>query len=205
MRPQSAPLSAGTNGGFARWWTELVADLADHVPGGVAGLALIVLVLAGAVVAARYAWPHRHQWRTGRRQRTGSDADPQASPEEDSDSAEPDGLPDRPPAELRTSADRYAAAGRYAEAVRERLRAMVRDLVDRQILVHHPGWTVTELAAAAAGADPGLAGPMREAAELFSGIWYGRRPATAAHDARMRVLADQVAAPRALSAPGGAR
>ncbi len=205
MRPQALLLSARTDGSAARWWTELVADLADHVPGGVAGLAVLLLMLAGAVVAGLYGWPHRH--RLGWRKRVGGEPDvaPESDQLEDPDVAGPDGLPDRPPAELRSLADRYAAAGRYAEAVRERLRAMVRDLVDRQVLVHRPGWTVTELAAAAAGTDPGLAAPVREAADLFSGIWYGRLPATAADDARMRVLADRVAAPRVLSAPGGVR
>jgi Domain of unknown function (DUF4129) len=70
----------------------------------------------------------------------------------------------------------------------------VRALVDRQVIEHRPGWTVTELAAAAGVAEPALAAPMTAAAELFSRIWYGRHTATAAHDARMRALADQVAA-----------
>lgn len=179
------------DGGFARWWTEGVADLADHVPGGVAGLAVIVLLLAGAVVAGQYWWPHR-RWPHLRRAKPkiAEPEPPPAEPEPEADAE--DELPETPPAELLSLADRYAAAGRYAEAVRERLRAMVRLLVDRGIIEHRPGWTVTELAAAAGTAEPALAAPLDEAAGIFSLVWYGQRPATAAHDARMRQLAGQV-------------
>jgi uncharacterized protein DUF4129 len=181
----------GADGGFARWWTEGVADLADHVPGGVAGIAGIVLLLAGAAVAVQYWWPHRRwpRWRRARPNIT----EPEPLPAETEPEPDPeDELPERPPAELLSLADRYAAAGRYAEAVRERLRAMVRLLVDRGIIEHRPGWTVTELAAAAGTAEPTLAAPLDEAAAIFSAIWYGQRPATPAHDARMRQLAAQV-------------
>lgn len=172
----------------ARAWTELVADVADHVPGGVAGLAVLVLLLAAATVGALY-------WRPRRRRRVrvadpGEAAEPEAPAA--ADEPEDDELPDVPVADLRSLADRYAAAGRYAEAVRERLRAMVRDLVDRAVVAHRPGWTVTELAAAAAAADPGLSAPVSEAAAVFSTIWYGGYQATAAQDARMRELADVV-------------
>lgn len=180
------------DGGFARWWTEGVADLADHVPGGVAGLAVILLLLAGAVVAVQYWWPHR-RWPSWRRRR--ADKPEAGEPEPLPPEPEPDDedeLPQRPSAELRSLADQYAAAGRYAEAVRERLRAMVRSLVDRGTIEHRPGWTVTELATAAGTVEPALAAPLAEAAGIFSAIWYGQRPATAAHDARMRQLAEQV-------------
>ncbi|MGA8117247.1 MAG: DUF4129 domain-containing protein, partial [Actinocatenispora sp.] len=198
MRGWAAPPATG-HGGFARWWTEFVAGLADHVPGGVAGLAVLVLLLAGAVTGALYWWPHRHL--RPRRARSVEESTP-VEPLPDADEDVDAGLPERDPAELRSLADRYAAAGRYAEAVRERLRAMVRELVDRQVLEHQPGWTVTELAHASGVAAPTLSAPMREAADLFSRIWYGRQPATAAHDERMRALADQVDRDTALLLPG---
>lgn len=171
---------------LARTWTELVADVADHVPGGVAGLAVLVLLLGAAAVVALY-------WRP-RRRRPAPVAAPveAADPAADDQPADDDALPDVPAADLRSLADRYAAAGRYAEAVRERLRAMVRDLVDRGVVLHRPGWTVTELAGAAAAADPALAAPMSEAAAVFSTIWYGGYQASAAQDARMRELAEAV-------------
>ena len=89
-------------------------------------------------------------------------------------------------------ADRYAAEGRYAEAVRERLRAIVRTLVERGVIEHHPGWTVTELTTAAGQALPPLGPPLAEAGRIFSDIWYGEYPAGLAQDARMRELAGAV-------------
>jgi hypothetical protein len=103
-----------------------------------------------------------------------------------------DELPDLPVEAFLSLADRFAAEGRYAEAVRERLRGIVRGLVDRQVIEHRPGWTVMELAQAAATARPAVGTPLREAAQVFSDIWYGQRPAGATDDARMRVLAEQV-------------
>jgi hypothetical protein len=108
---------------------------------------------------------------------------------------EPDaGVPDLPAHVLMALADRLAAEGRFAEAVRERLRAIVRGLVERRVLEHQPGMTVTELAHAAAAVVPAAGAPLRNATGIFSDIWYGQRPATAEHDNRMRQLAGEVGA-----------
>lgn len=172
--------------GWARWWTELVADLADGMPGGVAGLALVLLAAAGLVVLGLY-------WRRGWWPRRRPEPDhPEPLVEDPAEDTPDDELPEVPTATLLSLADRYAAEGRYAEAVRERLRAVVRELVDRGVIEHQPGWTVTELAAAAGRELPGGAGPLAEATRLFSDIWYGDRPATAGHDGRMRDLATAV-------------
>jgi hypothetical protein len=119
-------------------------------------------------------------WRWWRREDT-------VEPHLDPDLAD-DQLPDVPAETLISLADRLAIEGRYAEAVRERLRAIVRDLIDRQVINHHPGWTVTELARAAADVRPAVNEPLTGAAGLFSDIWYGERPATADDDQRMRAL-----------------
>ncbi len=113
-----------------------------------------------------------------------------------------DELPDLPAEALASLADRLAAQGRYAEALRERLRAIVRSLVEHGIIEHRPGWTITELAAAAAAALPAVETPLHAAAALFSEIWYGQRPADASHDARMREHADAVTV--TLAQPAGA-
>lgn len=110
------------------------------------------------------------------------------------DQLAPDELPDLPAQVLVLTADQLAAAGRYAEAVRERLRAIVRELIEREVIDHRPGWTVTELATACGRARPDTAVPLRGAADLFSEIWYGQRPATVDDDARMREYAGQVVA-----------
>jgi Domain of unknown function (DUF4129) len=187
----------------SRWWTEGVAAFGDVVPLPLAALAL--LLLAALVGAGWYWWPHwvprrfprlrmprirlrrpRFHWPFRRRKRAAEEP-PVAVPETSGDE-----LPDLPVAAFVSLADRLASQGRYAEAVRERLRAMVRELVDRQVVEHRPGWTVTELAGAAGRARPVVDAPLRAAGGVFSEVWYGQRPARAQHDERMRELADQM-------------
>ncbi|MGH3647952.1 MAG: DUF4129 domain-containing protein [Micromonosporaceae bacterium] len=160
---------------FPRLWNELVADTADYIPGGTAGLAAILLLLAGVVAFALLyrRWP---------RSAPPEPVTPTTAEAEDSE------VPELPPEQLRSLADRYAVEGRYAEAVRERLRAMVRELVRAGVIEHRPGWTVTELAAAAGAALPVTRVPLGAGAEIFSEIWYARRPALADDDTRMREL-----------------
>jgi hypothetical protein len=136
----------------------------------------------------RWRWGLGWRWRLRWRRRRPAVPDHQPS------DLAPDQLPELPAAALALSADQLAAQGRYREAVRERLRAIVRDLVDRGVVGNHPGWTVTELAGAAGAARPGAAAPLAGASGIFSAIWYGQRPAQAGHDAAMRAHADQVRA-----------
>lgn len=93
-----------------------------------------------------------------------------------------------------SAADRLAAQGRYAEAIRERLREAVGDLVDAGVVAPQPGWTAAELAAVAATTSPAVAHPLEVATALFSEIWYGQRPALPAHDQHMRALTGEVRA-----------
>lgn len=137
------------------------------------------------------SWRWRWRWRWRRRHR-GKRSDPTVD-------LPADALPDLPAATLTLTADEYAAQGRYKEAVRERLRAIVRDLVERQVIDYRPGWTVTELARLAGAARPATAAPLAAASEIFSGIWYGRRPAGPEQDAAMREHAAAVRA--ALAGP----
>jgi hypothetical protein len=200
-----------------RRWNEFVANVADHVPGGVLTLALILLAaaaLASLLLATwpawlpshwrlrrpgrprfRLRWPSwgrlrrsvlRWRWRLRWRRRR-REATPDAEPDIEE-------LPELPAAVLALTADELAAAGRYAEAVRERLRAIVRDLIERGVIPHTPGWTVTELSRAAGRARPELAPPLSAAGDVFSEIWYGLRPARAADDAAMRAYAQQILA-----------
>jgi uncharacterized protein DUF4129 len=136
----------------------------------------------------RWRWP-RGWWRRlwwWRRSR-------EPAPVESAELAAED-LPTMPATDLASLADRLAAQGRYAEAVRERLRAMVRELIERGLLAHRPGWTITELAAAAAAVRPPIGPTLAEAARIFSEIWYGQRAATAQDDADMRQFAAQLTA-----------
>ncbi len=81
-------------------------------------------------------------------------------------------------AEHRAAADRAAAAGDLAEAVRERFRALVRELEQRGVLDARAGRTVDEVAFEAGKALPALADDLRGAAVQFDDVWYGGRPAT---------------------------
>jgi hypothetical protein len=82
-------------------------------------------------------------------------------------------------AEHRAAAEKAAAAGDFAEAVRERFRAVVRELEHRGVLDARAGRTVDEVAFEAGRALPVLAGDLRAAAVQFDDVWYGGRPATA--------------------------
>jgi hypothetical protein len=192
---------------MSRWWTERVAVIGETVGLGLA--ALLLLLAAGLVGAAWYWYPASMPWRwlprlvrriskvrfrkprwPWRRKPKVAKATEEVDTEQVAIGA--DELPDLPAEEFRSLADQYAAQGRYAEAVRERLRAIVRDLVDAGVVENRPGWTVTELARAASAARPPVRPPLDGASLLFSDIWYGLRPAYAEHDARMRSYAEQV-------------
>ena len=192
---------------MTRWWNETVAAFGDVIP--VPLLAFLSLIVTTIIALVLYFWPLRLPWGSGssRRSRDKSRRDRTSGrrfrfgalrwrwrlrwrrrrrQESELDDLPADELPDLPAAVLALTADELAAAGRYAEAVRERLRAIVRDLIERGIIPNTPGWTVTELAAAASQARPGLAPPLRGAVGVFSEIWYGLKPATVDDDTAMR-------------------
>ncbi|HZB32784.1 MAG TPA: DUF4129 domain-containing protein [Streptosporangiaceae bacterium] len=78
----------------------------------------------------------------------------------------------------RAAAAGHEAAGQWAEAIRERLRAVARDLEERVILEPRPGRTADELAAEAGAALPELAAELAAGVRVFDEIWYGDRPGT---------------------------
>jgi hypothetical protein len=203
-----------------RWWNEAVADLGDVIP--VPLLAFLSLVLTLIIALLLYFWPLNFAWGSGsgRRRRDRSKDGRvggrrfrfgalrwrwrlrwrrrrrQAS---ELDDLPADELPDLPASVLALTADELAAAGRYAEAVRERLRAIVRDLIERDVIPNSPGWTVTELARAAVQTRPALGSGLNGAVRVFSEIWYGLKPATADDDQSMRGYAAATAQALALA------
>ncbi|GIG65643.1 DUF4129 domain-containing protein [Phytomonospora endophytica] len=174
MSENDGPVS----GGIARWWSQLVADISDWYPLGVGGLLLTLLILATVVAL----FSHGTGWLRRERRYDGVVEYDKAAEVLD------DEVPDLPSDQLRARARAYAAAGDHRRAVREWLRASVRDLIDRELIDHRPGWTVTELAAAASAALPPAAVAMDEAARIFSDIWYGQHEADAGHVERMAEL-----------------
>ena len=99
-------------------------------------------------------------------------------------------------ADLRADAERYASAGAWAEAVRARLRAVVRDLEERGLVDARPGRTADEIAHDAGRALPAVAADLRAGARLFDDVWYGGRTADASGYARLVALDDAVASAR---------
>jgi hypothetical protein len=197
---------------MSRDWTRIAGVPIDAVGFGL----LLLLSLTGAVLlgAAWHFFPKwlpRRSWfafagrgwrrlrslrwsnlaRIWRDRRRARGWEPAAKPAP-AHAAAPDQLPDIPAAQLLSLADQYAAAGAFREAVRERLRAITRQLVDRGLIIHRPEWTITELVRAAGSAAPIMRDDLVEASRIFSDIWYGERHATRAHDDRMRELAARV-------------
>jgi hypothetical protein len=91
------------------------------------------------------------------------------------------------------------AAGQWAEAIRERLRAIARDLEERVILDPRPGRTADELAREAGAVLPVDLGP---GVQVFDEVWYGDRPGTAEGYQLLKDLDEAVrkAKPRPLAA-----
>jgi hypothetical protein len=187
-----------------RAWDEFAAAVFDIVSPQL--LLLILLVLAGAVGALWYwypAWvprrlprwrrPHLRlpRWRLPKWRRTRK---PKAAKKARKTAAEPAFAPTVVLPDGTLLADRLAAEGRYAEAIRQRLRDVVGDLTAAGVIAPLPGTTAAEVATAAAGQRPAVAGPLTGATDLFSEIWYGNRPALPVHDERMRALTGDVRA-----------
>lgn len=155
------------------WITQFLDRLASGAPGGSLGplvLLLIVLVVAAVVL-----------WRTGpiRRGARTRSMHVELSGEVGAD-------------EHQRRADEHAAAGRFAEAVRERMRAIVRELETRGVLDPRPGRTADEVAREAGAVVPTIADDLRAAAEVFDEVWYGGRQAAPHSDALMRQADDRV-------------
>jgi hypothetical protein len=100
----------------------------------------------------------------------------------------------RTAAQHRLLADRAAEQGRWAVAVQERFRAVVRTLDERALLDDRPGRTADEAAREAGRLLPGLAERLVHAATVFDDVSYGERVATASDDALLRALDEAVVA-----------
>ncbi|MFE9634721.1 DUF4129 domain-containing protein [Streptomyces sp. NPDC006463] len=153
---------------FFEWLDDLFGAASGATPGGGLGIVVIVLLVVLAVGAL---W-----WRLGSPSRAVSGAGVLFD----------EGI--RSAADHRTAAEAHAAAGRWTEAVQERMRAVVRSLEERTLLDPRPGRTADEAAAEAAVCLPDHAGDLRAAARTFDDVTYGGRTADADAYARMRAL-----------------
>ncbi len=89
-------------------------------------------------------------------------------------------------------AEEHAAAGRWVEAVREAVRAIVRELQDRTILDARPGLTAHEAAWEAGARLPEVAERLHRAATLFDAVTFGSASATSADYETLKALAPEV-------------
>jgi hypothetical protein len=177
---------------FNEWLDELFDRAAEPTAPGSGGgwLSLLIILLLLAAVVALVFWLMRGRFNVR--------------------SAREALLEDHPSTagDHRTAAERHAAAGRWAEAIRERLRAIARDLEERVILDARPGRTADELAAEAGQALPDHAEGLREGVRIFDDVWYGDRPGSAEGYATLVALDERLRAvkPKAIRAdePAGA-
>lgn len=149
-------------------FAELVGRASGAVPGGTFGLLMLTLLLVGLVtlVVLRVR--------------------PSAARSRSRDELFGDVV--LTAARHREAAEQHAASGRFAEAVRERLRAIVRELESRGVLDPRPGRTVDEVARDAGAAVPTVAAPLQRGATVFDEVWYGGRVADrAAYDVLVEV------------------
>jgi hypothetical protein len=143
---------------FWEWVGKLFDAASTATPGGTLGL---VVLIAAVVAVVGALW-----WRLGTPRRQPSSA--------------PALFDDRPrsAAEHRAAAEAHAAQGHWNQAVRERMRAIVRALEERALLDVRPGRTADEAAAEAGHALPGHAGRLHAAARDFDDVTYGGRSAS---------------------------
>ncbi|WP_250285912.1 DUF4129 domain-containing protein [Frankia sp. CiP1_Cm_nod2] len=146
------------------WLTARLGDLWAGVTepsGGGLGIAALVIVAAVAAVAVRLRLgPLRRQARTA--------------------STDLDLTSPLSAAALRAEADAAARAGAFADAVRSRLRAVVRMLEESGVLEPRPGRTAGELVAEVGRIAPAPTPALAAAVTVFSEIWYGGRSASEA-------------------------
>jgi uncharacterized protein YjeT (DUF2065 family) len=90
--------------------------------------------------------------------------------------------------ELRRAAEAAAAQGDWALAIEERFRAIVRGLVDRELIRVHPGTTARGVADASAAPLPAFAEELAAAAALFDEVRYLGRAGSAAGYERLTSL-----------------
>ncbi|WP_430782339.1 DUF4129 domain-containing protein [Actinoplanes sp. G11-F43] len=174
-----------------REYEELVGALFAVVP---PALTLLILIVVTALIAAGWYWypawiprrlPRLPRWKRKPRQ---DKKVKKAAPARKKEDRKP---PVVAPAAI-TVADRLAAEGRYAEAIRERLRDTVTALTRAGVIDPDPGTTAAEITDDAITGRPGVGPAMTAATSVFSGVWYGHQPAGPGEDERMRAYTTEV-------------
>lgn len=182
-----------SRGVYRRGPGDVIGDLLHRV-GGAVGRVLDRLTgqggaggwVASAVVVLAVALVALGLWRLG----------PPARRRRDRDRAVRAATPVLDAAGHRAAAIRAAGAQDWAAAVRERFRAVTRELEERGVLDPVPGRTAREIAADATAAVPALGPVLHPAAQALGDVVYSTRPATAEDLAAVLAADDAVVAVR---------
>lgn len=159
---------------------DLVALLTSTRAGGAGGVLVVLAVVVAGVLVVR--------WRLGRAARTARVG---------SAALDPTGTT---AADHRRRAAEHEAAGRHDAAVREWMRALVRGLEERDLLVARAGRTAGEAAREVGAALPAAADAITGAARCFDETVYGGRPADAGAVTRVRAADETARATRPVPA-----
>lgn len=154
---------------FAEWVNDVIHRLmigGSSLPGGwLTVVVLAALVLAAVIAAVRLA-----------RRTMGRRGDPRLY-----------GGPMLTAADHRERAEVFAAQRDWAAAIRQRVRAIGRQLEESGVLAPVPGRTAVELAWEAESALPDLAGQFSAAATVFNDVTYGEQTGS---ERNYRLVAD---------------
>jgi hypothetical protein len=159
---------------------DLLTLLTSTRAGGAGGVLVVLAVVVAAVLVVR--------WRLGRAAR---------SARVGTAVLDPVGIT---AADHRRRAAEHEAAGRHDDAVREWMRALVRGLEERDLLVARVGRTAGEAAREVATTLPGAAAVVAEAARRFDETVYGGRAADPDAVARVRAADETARADRPVPA-----
>ncbi|HEY3562075.1 MAG TPA: DUF4129 domain-containing protein [Kribbella sp.] len=156
----SDSLIAKAIGKVLDWIGDLLGNLSGSSPNGHAGLAMLIGLLVLVVVVVLWRAGVLRVSRKAKSQAVFDTARPQRA------------------AEYRALAEREAASGDFALAIRSRFRACVAELTERTLLDERAGRTAYEVVADASRAAPVLRDSLQPAALVFTEVVYGNRPGT---------------------------
>ncbi len=161
------------------WFNDVLTSLGNVGSGLGAGRAVLAIAIVGLIVAGvvfAIVGPVRRAQRRAREHLVFEDDA-------------------RTAAAMRESSEKAAAGGLWHLAVLERYRAVIRSLEERDLIPERPGMTAHEAATETARRFPDVRHLVGYASDVFDGVRYGSRDATAEDYEKMvsldRALADR--------------
>lgn len=159
---------------ISRWLNDLlnrIVDSGSALPGGWLTIVVLALLVLAALIAAARVARRALGGRVGERLYDGRVL---------------------AAAEHRIRAEQSAARGAWATAIRQRVRAIGRQLEEGGVVNPVAGRTATELACEAGRALPGFGDELNSAATVFNDVTYGQLPGTEDEYRRISDLDDRL-------------